>query len=152
MNFPKKSVIHKKIEKQEKGLKQLSDPPKRIIVGWQWQARRASRPFCHFSLHFAILACVLPFQLVFCRFSLRFAVLARVLPFQLAFCRFSLHFAIQLAFCYLACFLLAISLFHHHHPNFYDFFLRAIAPLTGLNSNYCEIESNIRTHINQLST
>ena len=22
-------------------------------------------------------------------------------------------------------------LFHHHHPNFYDFFLRAIAPFTG---------------------
>ena len=45
------------------------------------------------------------------------------------------------------------SLFHHHHhPNFYDFFPRAIAPFTGINSNYCEIESNIRTHINQLST
>ena len=24
------------------------------------------------------------------------------------------------------------SLFHHHHPNFYDFFPRAIAPFTGI--------------------
>ena len=24
------------------------------------------------------------------------------------------------------------SLFHHHHPNFYDFFFRAIAPFTGI--------------------
>ena len=32
MNFLKKSVIHKKIEKKEKGLKQLSDPPEKILV------------------------------------------------------------------------------------------------------------------------
>ena len=28
------------------------------------------------------------------------------------------------------------SLFHHHHPNFYDFFLRAIAPFTGKHCVY----------------
>ena len=33
MNFQKKSVIRQKIEKLEKGLKQLSDPPKRIASG-----------------------------------------------------------------------------------------------------------------------
>ena len=32
MNFPRKSDICKKIEKSEKGLKQLSDPPERIVV------------------------------------------------------------------------------------------------------------------------
>ena len=31
MNFQKKSVIRQKIEKLEKGLKQLSDPSERIV-------------------------------------------------------------------------------------------------------------------------
>ena len=58
MNFPKKSVVRKKIEKYENGLKQLSDPSDRIVVGivggsdrpagppgvQGFQACRASRP------------------------------------------------------------------------------------------------------------
>ena len=61
MNFQKKSVIRQKIEKLEKGLKQLSDPPKRIVVEIVSGSDRHKGPPGRFSSHFAILAGVLPF-------------------------------------------------------------------------------------------
>ena len=61
MNFQKKSVIRQKIEKLEKGLKQLSDPPKRIVVEIVGGSDRPERPPGHFSSRFANLARVLPF-------------------------------------------------------------------------------------------
>ena len=61
MNFQKKSVIRQKIEKLEKGLKQLSDPPKRIVVEMVGGSDRPKGPPGRFNSHFAILACGLLF-------------------------------------------------------------------------------------------
>ena len=61
MNFQKKSVICQKIEKFEKGLKQLSDPPERILVEIVGGSDRPKGPPGRFNSHFAILARVLPF-------------------------------------------------------------------------------------------
>ena len=42
------------------------------------------------------------------------------------------------------------SLFHHHHPNFYDFFPRAIAPFTG-NKRSLEVSKFLKKSISLLT-
>ena len=61
MNFQKKSVIRLEIEKLEKGLKQLSDLPERIVVEIVGGNDRPKGPPGRFNSRFAILARVLPF-------------------------------------------------------------------------------------------
>ena len=54
-------VIRQEIEKLEKGLKQLSDLPERIVVEIVGGSDKPKRPPGRFSSCFAILARVLPF-------------------------------------------------------------------------------------------
>ena len=58
MNFKKKSVICQKIEKLEKGLKQLSDPPERIVVEIVGGSDRPKKPPVHhfFPKHVAFVS------------------------------------------------------------------------------------------------